>query len=303
MRTLTTSFLIVLASIWNARNASDRQARPEAGDEWRLALTAIVEAERAFNRAAAEQGTKEAFLAFMEEEAILFRPQPVPGKKWMLERPAPAGTLSWRPIFADVSAAGDLGYTTGPYEFRKDPADRVAASFGHYITIWRRQPDGNWKVLIDLGSANPPPAAPAPDFDPRQAMPSLNKKQSMGADAVSGMLTGLDRRLSSLSAAKGTAAALRHYVAQDARFMRAGRQPSVGTREVEALLPADPETWTWEPVKSNGSISGDLGYTYGAFQLQHAKSGAGPAQSGYYLRIWKKQSDDQWKIVLDIVLF
>ena len=154
----------------------------------------------------------------------------------MLEHAAPPGKLSWRPIYADVSAAGDLGYTTGPYELRKDPGDPVAASFGNYITIWQRQPDSTWKVLIDLGTANPPPAKPAPDFNPLQAKPALAKKQGMGVDAVSSMLASLDRRLSNLSATKGPAAALGLHVAKEARFMRAGRQPAVGAREVEASV-------------------------------------------------------------------
>jgi ketosteroid isomerase-like protein len=302
MRISIAGFLLLLTPIWIAGGAPDRQAGLKPGNEWLSALSAIVAAERAFSRAAAEKGTKEAFLAFMTEEAVLFRPQPAPGKKWMLERPAPPGKLSWRPIYADISAAGDLGYTTGPYELRKDPADPAAGSFGNYITIWKRQPDSTWKVLIDLGTANPPPAKPVSDFNPLQAKPILVKKQGMGVDAVSSMLASLDRRLSGLSATKGPAAALRLYVAKEARFLRAGLQPAVGTREVEALLPVELGIWTWDPAKSEGSISGDMGYTYGAFQLQPEKPGESPAQSGYYLRIWKKQPNDEWKIVLDIVV-
>jgi ketosteroid isomerase-like protein len=298
MRILIAGFLL-LAPLWTASGTPDRQAGLKPVDEWLSALSSIVEAERAFSRAAAEKGTKEAFLAFMTEEAVLFRPQPVPGKKWMLEHAASPGKLSWRPVYADVSAAGDLGYTTGPYELRKDPGDPVAASFGNYITIWKRQPDSTWKVLIDLGTANPPPAKPAADFNPLQAKPALAKKQGMGVEGVTSMLA---RRLSNLSATKGPAAALRLQVAKEARFMRAGRQPTVGAREVEALLPVEPGIWTWDPAMSGGSISGDMGYTYGAFQLQPAKPGESPAQSGYYLRIWKKQPNEEWRIVLDIVV-
>jgi len=295
-------FMILLASIRLAGSTSD-QAGSKPDDAWRSALVAIVESERAFSRAAAEKGTKEAFLAFMSEEAVLFRPQPVLGVQWMKERPASPGVLSWRPVFADVSTAGDLGYTTGPYELKKSPAEPVAASFGNYVTIWQRQPNSSWRVAIDLGTSNPPPAKPLPDFDSLRAKYVGNKDQGMGADAVSTLLTSLDRRLSSLSAAKGPAEALRSHVAKEARFMRAGRQPAVGSREVEALLPAEPGIWTWHPAKSGGAISGDLGYTYGTFQLREDKSGKGPEQSGYYLRIWKRQLGDEWKIVLDIVLF
>ena len=68
-----------------------------------------------------------------------------------------------------LSTAGDLGYSTGPYEFRKDAADAVPASFGNYITIWKRQPDGTLKVLIDLGTANPRPDRPIGGFRADQA--------------------------------------------------------------------------------------------------------------------------------------
>jgi hypothetical protein len=71
---------------------------------------------------------------------------------------------------------------------------------------------------------------------------------------------------------------------------------------VETLLPAEPGIWTWDPAVSGGSISGDLGYTYGTIQLRPATPGESTAQPGYYLRIWKIQPNDEWKIVLDIVV-
>lgn len=74
-----------------------------------------------------EKGTREAFTEFIADDGILFRPTAVFGKKWMQEHPLPASptrsVLSWQPILADVSRAGDLGYTTGPWQFRKDIKD------------------------------------------------------------------------------------------------------------------------------------------------------------------------------------
>src|ERR1700730_14440547 len=82
-------------------------------------LKSMVETERAFSRMAEEKGTREAFAEFIAEDGILFRPAAVFGKKWMQEHPLPPATtrslLSWQPIFAAVSRAGDLGYTTGPW--------------------------------------------------------------------------------------------------------------------------------------------------------------------------------------------
>src|SRR5438445_12643638 len=86
-------------------------------------LAMLVESERDFAKTSVAKGTREAFLAYLADDAILFRPHPVPGKKWMQDHPAPPGLLTWEPIFADISRSGDLGYTTGPWEFRKNGPD------------------------------------------------------------------------------------------------------------------------------------------------------------------------------------
>jgi ketosteroid isomerase-like protein len=70
----------------------------------------------------------------------------------------PAGpTLSWTPTKGEVIGAGDLGYTTGRSILRgKGPTGNPVERRGEYLTIWRRQPDGSWKVIFDTGSTLPP---------------------------------------------------------------------------------------------------------------------------------------------------
>lgn len=65
-------------------------------------------------------------------------------------------SLSWKPIGADISSSGDLGYTYGTYEFRsKDANGKPTVSYGKYTSIWKRQEDGSWKVVLDMGNASP----------------------------------------------------------------------------------------------------------------------------------------------------
>ncbi|MBZ5498154.1 MAG: nuclear transport factor 2 family protein [Acidobacteriia bacterium] len=302
MKKTAACFLLLIASqVMVAAGMSQRSA-PVTRAEWMSALEAVVKSEQAFAQAAAEKGTRDAFLAFLAEDSVLFRPQPVPGRKWLLEHPPAPGKLSWRPVFADVSAAGDLGYTTGPYEFRKQASDTVPASYGNYFTIWQKQPGGAWKVLIDYGTPNPPPSTAVPDFDPRQASPPLAQKPGVSSEGVTDTLTALDRKLSIISMTRG-AAALNSYIAEEARFLRAERQPAVGRKEVRALMPAEPGSWTWEPMKSGVSNSWDLGYTYGTFKLHTKRAVDQTAKSGFYLRVWKKQPVGDWKITIDIVSF
>ena len=67
--------------------------------------------------------------------------------------------LTWTPTDAVMSPAGDMGYTWGHYEGRsKDANGNPILTSGRYITVWRKQPDGAWKVVLDAG-ANDAPAA------------------------------------------------------------------------------------------------------------------------------------------------
>lgn len=67
--------------------------------------------------------------------------------------------LTWTPTDATMGPSGDVGYTWGHFDgHSKDVNGNPVTTSGRYITIWRRQPDGNWKVVLDAG-ANEPLAA------------------------------------------------------------------------------------------------------------------------------------------------
>jgi ketosteroid isomerase-like protein len=64
--------------------------------------------------------------------------------------------LTWTPTDAVMGPSGDMGYTWGHYEgHSKDANGNPVTTSGRYITIWRKQPDGNWKVALDAGSNEP----------------------------------------------------------------------------------------------------------------------------------------------------
>jgi ketosteroid isomerase-like protein len=83
----------------------------------------------------------------------------------------PDVTLSWEPDRADIAASGDLGWTTGHYLSESRDADGVRSrATGLYVSIWRLQADGSWKVVMDLGNPLDPvrnlTAHPADDNPP-----------------------------------------------------------------------------------------------------------------------------------------
>ncbi len=70
---------------------------------------------------------------------------------------APGFALSWTPNKAEVSAEGDIGYTTGAYEV----SSAAGAEKGKYVTVWKKQADRSWKVAEDIFNADGAPPAKA----------------------------------------------------------------------------------------------------------------------------------------------
>ncbi len=118
----------------------------------------LLAADTAFCARAVKDGVLQAFLGVATADTILLSES---GKgfdavKSGFKDMPPTATLTWKPSQAEVSTGGDLGYTWGRYEYRDRTADnKPAVEKGTYVTIWRRQADGSWKVVLDGGTPDP----------------------------------------------------------------------------------------------------------------------------------------------------
>jgi len=69
--------------------------------------------------------------------------------------------LHWEPIAGEMFPGGGMGYTTGKWTMTGTSAKGNTVSLsGRYLTVWRKSPDGAWKVVWDGGSAEPPKGQP-----------------------------------------------------------------------------------------------------------------------------------------------
>jgi ketosteroid isomerase-like protein len=130
------------------------------------ARAALMDADRAFNRATAERRT-DGWMEFFAEDASMIRSAgTITGRAAIREDMTKAFadtsfTLTWEPLQSDVGASGDLGYTNGKFEARfRDAHGNPAVRTGRYLTIWKKQTDGSWKVVRDIGVQDLPPAGP-----------------------------------------------------------------------------------------------------------------------------------------------
>jgi len=69
--------------------------------------------------------------------------------------------LTWEPTAADVGVSSDLGYTIGHYDARfRDERGSAQVRTGRYLTVWKKQTDGAWRVVQDIGVQDPVATAP-----------------------------------------------------------------------------------------------------------------------------------------------
>ena len=261
-------------------------------------VNSLAGAERSFSKTSVAKGIRESFLEYFAEDALVFRPNPVNGKKFYRERKNIRGTLSWDPVFADVSFAGDLGYTTGPYQFREN--NNSPASYGHFVSIWKKQNDGSWKVAIDIGIQHDSIDSNGKNF----FSPSLRLSVDTFVDQESEQseLLGTDRAFSALTEKSGIVHSMTSFASSTIRLYREGATPFVGMNAAVKALFQMKSVLSWEPAVSVVAKSGDLGYTYGTMIRKYGEPTKETVEQNHYLRIWRKDKQRKWKVVLDIAL-
>jgi len=122
----------------------------------------LLEADLSFSRRSEEKGAAQAFYDFLAADAVsLFAGEtPIRGREAIKVHLAagPQGFFTWQPIAADVSGSGDVGYTWGTANFQtKGPDDKPRIVYSKYVTVWRKQNSGRWKIVLFSTSPSPPP--------------------------------------------------------------------------------------------------------------------------------------------------
>ena len=125
-------------------------------------LEMVKATDIAFSGVSETEGVKEAFVRYAME-SVVFLPSgghPIAGREALAASfdDFPAGAkLTWVPAGGGIARANDLAYTWGHFT---NTFAEGEPHYGKYLTIWRRQADGSWRVEADTGNASPLPTAP-----------------------------------------------------------------------------------------------------------------------------------------------
>lgn len=107
-------------------------------------------AEQAFARTMADRDHA-AFATHVAQEAVFFdRKGPIRGRETIVAAWKPffegkEAPFSWEPETVEVLPSGALALSSGPVR------DRAGARIGTFLSIWRLESDGRWRVVFDKG--------------------------------------------------------------------------------------------------------------------------------------------------------
>lgn len=248
----------------------------------------MVASERAFAAATAEIGVRDGFLTFFAADAVKIvagtngaTAAAVRAREGLIALPLSklplVARLMWEPFTGQVSADGALGWLTGGYANLNQTTNDLVGK-GAYFSVWKRQPDGTWRVWLDEGVSLPDlwkdasPFRVAPDPD-RGTAGTPSETLAAAEQAVA---TSFD--------------AWRARLGADVCLHRDGRMPVV-SRD----LAAAPPEWLsvrYTVIATELAGSGDLGVTLGGYD-------ATPAEHGTWVRVWKRDTAGRWRIVFE----
>jgi len=127
------------------------------------AVEDMLETDRAFAAMAQEEGVPAAFAAYAAEDVRMLPngAQPYMGRELMIadfaDWPENA-SMTWTPVEGMASKKGDFGFTWGRYVYTGVNAEgEEIVAHGKYVSIWRKEKNGDWKFVVDVGNSNPAP--------------------------------------------------------------------------------------------------------------------------------------------------
>jgi len=102
------------------------------------------------------------YLSFFAEDGLELAPNSLPMTKPALRKlllsefSNPGYSVHWAARTIVVAEDGKLAYTIGAYDFTlNDSKGKPVTDHGKYVTVWKKQPDGKWKVAVDIYNSDP----------------------------------------------------------------------------------------------------------------------------------------------------
>ncbi len=111
----------------------------------------LLKVDKEFAATSAAKGMKNAYLEYIDSNGVLLRPNSLPiisaeAVDYIISLKDTGFVIEWKPSNAVVARSLELGYTYGVYKIVVPASGNII--YGTYITVWKKQADGNWKFVL-----------------------------------------------------------------------------------------------------------------------------------------------------------
>jgi ketosteroid isomerase-like protein len=251
----------------------------------------VYETERAFEKMVAEKGINAGFIEYLAPDGVMFMPDRANGIEAWKARPISPAVLTWNPILIEVASNGVLAYSIGNSIYRPKGKDDTNAFAGHYLSVWVKRPNGEYRAVLDTGINHEKPASvPVEWKSPADTGLDSNDKKVSAADSSTGFYQSVE--------SDGAGKAFKSYLADDAIVMREGMQPFFGKKAAIDYLGDQKVRLKFAKLKSFMEAA-DLAYVHSGYTMTD-KAGK-ETERGNFVQVWKFRKG-KWLIVADVLI-
>ncbi len=254
----------------------------------------LITADRNAAIIAKAQGPHAAFSSIIDKTSTFYVPSAVNALNYLNNRPNIPDVLNWEPNFALVSKSLEFGVTSGSMEFQKVGAIK---RYGQYLTIWKRDKKGVWKVDLRAEVENYGKQT-AKDLKFQEPDDSwyLKHRSQVRLKQREDIVQSTDQLFSAI-AKRDTESAYREFMAEEVRFYYPWQNEIEGKNNVINFIKKQRIDIVTEPLKVGRAYSGEYAYSQGTATI-HSKD---KAVKFNYLRVWELKDDYQWRVILEMM--
>jgi hypothetical protein len=246
-------------------------------------IKGLINAEKQFAWFTASHTVKEGFMTYMDSAGIIFKNGAGANAldNYRKQNAGP-GILNWEPAFAVISASGDMGATTGPYEFRAKTIQDTPVGRGTFFSVWRINNSGEWKNMADFGTSYKMQSTMV------QKVKEITLDKSKAVEQDKEGLMQLDKKFNTALQDRNIGGWM-PYTSTDSWLNTDGQLPAAGMLQIADVLQKLPAGLQINTTAVELSSAHDLGYTYGTV--------VNGSKLNNYLRVWIYRNK-QWQVII-----
>lgn len=248
------------------------------------AAVEVFNTEKAFEKSVGSNGINAGFIEYLAPLGVMLVPDIVNGREFWRSRPPAPTALNWNPVWIDVSSNGTLAYSIGNSTRRPNGKDDANIGYGHYLSIWSKQGNGEYRALLDAGISHPKPETiPTEWRSPADSGTEKNERKISAADSSLTFFETVEK--------VGSVKAYKTFLTDDAILLRPGLEPFIGKKAAVGHLEKTKPRIRF--AKRKGFVEApDLAYVYNSYSLLDASGSE--IEKGNFVQVWKFRKGKWW---------